>query len=513
MVSPYFYLCIVALVFGLFVLFMKAQIRRIVSVKEAKKIEASLPSSELTRDLKEFDITMIGIGAMIGAGIFVLTGIAAGIAGPALLLVFLFNAIFTTFTAMVYAELGSAMPESGGGYLWVKSGLQNNFQSYISGMMNLFADVAAASLYSLGFASYVMLLSIEAGWGISDSIIIYKLIAIIAIILFATLNFWGSSEMGKIGNIITSTKIVIIAVFILSGLWIIFKEPVRLDEFSPIFPEGSISVVVAMGLTFIAFEGYEIIVQTGEEVELPSRSIPRAIFRSIMWVVPIYLLVAIAALGGISQLPDVSITNPAPSWQILGDLGEEGLAHAAKEFMPFGVTLLLFGGLVSTLSALNATVYASTRVAFAMGRDKFLPDPISRVNKWRRTPHWAVFGVAIFVMIVSISLPIEDVAAAAGVMFILLFLQVDFSLFFIRSKYGNRLIYGYKMPLYPLIPIIGIISKLGIIGFMVIHYPTAIFGVIVWLSISALYWLFVARKKFVNKPVSSNIKEFLRKEE
>ncbi|MCG3218820.1 MAG: amino acid permease, partial [Candidatus Heimdallarchaeota archaeon] len=353
MVSPYAYLGIVALVFGLFVLFMKSQIRRIVSVKEAKEIEASLPSSELTRDLKEFDITMIGIGAMIGAGIFVLTGIAAGIAGPALLLVFLFNAIFTTFTAMVYAELGSAMPESGGGYLWVKSGLQNNFQSYISGMMNLFADLAAASLYSLGFASYVMLLANEAGWGTTDSIIVYKLVAIFAIVLFALLNFWGSSEMGKIGNIITSTKIVIIIVFILSGLWVILKEPVRLDEFSPIFPEGAISVVVAMGLTFIAFEGYEIIVQTGEEVENPSRSIPRAIFRSILWVVPIYLFVAIAALGGISE-----IDSSTPSWMVLGDLGEEGLAHAAKAFMPFGVTLLLFGGLVSTLSALNATIYA-----------------------------------------------------------------------------------------------------------------------------------------------------------
>jgi amino acid transporter len=508
MISPYFYLGTVAIILALFVVFMKAQIRRIVSVKEAKKIEASLPSSELTRDLKEFDITMIGIGAMIGAGIFVLTGIAAGIAGPALLLVFLFNAIFTTFTAMVYAELGSAMPESGGGYLWVKSGLQNNFQSYISGMMNLFADVAAASLYSLGFASYVMLLASEAGWGITGEMWAYKLIAIFAISLFALLNFWGSSEMGKIGNIITSTKIVIIIVFILSGLWIIFKEPIRLDQFTPIFPEGAISVVVAMGLTFIAFEGYEIIVQTGEEVELPSRSIPRAIFRSILWVVPIYLFVAIAALGGIAELD-----SSTPSWIMLGDLGEEGLAHAAKAFMPLGMTLLLFGGLVSTLSALNATIYASTRVAFAMGRDKFLPDEISRVNRWRRTPHWSIVGVAVFVIIISLSLPIEDVAAAADVMFILLFLQVDFSLFFIRSKYGKRLIYGYKMPLYPLIPIIGIISKLGIVSFMIYHYPTAIFGVIIWLSISVIYWFTVNRKVFVNKPVSTNIEEFLRKEE
>ena len=116
-------------------------------------------------------------------------------------------------------------------------------------------------------------------------------------------------------------------------------------------------------------------------------------------------------------------------------------------------------------------------------------------------------------MIVSISLPIEDVAAAAGVMFILLFLQVDISLFSIRSKYGKRLVYGYKMPLYPLIPIIGIISKLGIVSFMIIHYPTAILGVVIWLTISALYWFLVARKDFIDKPVSTNINEFLRKEE
>ncbi len=111
-------------------------------------------SVELNRDLRLFDITMIGVGAMIGAGIFVLTGLAAGAAGPALILAFGLNGIVTIFTAMVYAELGSAIPEAGGGYLWVKEGLPGG-NAFQAGWMSWFAHAVAGSLYASGFGSFL----------------------------------------------------------------------------------------------------------------------------------------------------------------------------------------------------------------------------------------------------------------------------------------------------------------------------------------------------------------------
>src|SRR6056297_3195263 len=118
--------------------------------------------TELSRDLGLFTITMVGVGAMIGAGIFVLTGIAAGTAGPGLILAFAANGLVTFLTALAYAELGSAIPEAGGGYLWVKEGLPGP-NAFLAGWMSWFAHAVAGSLYALGFSSYLGLVFREFG--------------------------------------------------------------------------------------------------------------------------------------------------------------------------------------------------------------------------------------------------------------------------------------------------------------------------------------------------------------
>ena len=212
----------------------------------------------LSRDLGLFSITMIGVGAMIGAGIFVLTGIAAGTAGPALILSFALNGIVTIFTAMVYAELGSAIPEAGGGYLWVKEGLPgpNAFQA---GWMSWFAHAVAGSLYALGFGAYLKLVLSELDLSLSwiEGDLLQKALAVIIILIFVGINFKGVSETGMAGNIVTLLKILILLVFIGSGIWAIFRNPEFLGKFENFSPMGWPGIISAMGLTFIAFEGYE----------------------------------------------------------------------------------------------------------------------------------------------------------------------------------------------------------------------------------------------------------------
>ncbi|MCY4144910.1 MAG: amino acid permease [Chloroflexi bacterium] len=427
----------------------------------------------LVRSLGLFDITMIGVGAMIGAGIFVLTGIAAGTAGPALILAFALNGVITVLTAMVYAELGSAIPEAGGGYLWVKEGLPGP-NGFLAGWMSWFAHAVAGSLYGVGFGGFIyelmriLLLDPAAhhdehvgvflqaplqlpfGLALTEAELVQKLFAVLIILLFLYINYRGTSETGAVGNIVTVLKVIIIGIFIISGLFVIFGEPARLESFQPFDPNGIIGIVSAMGLTFIAFEGYEIIVQAGEEVREPRKNIPRAVFLSLAIVVPIYMLVAVVIIGAVDPPAGV------PIFEWLGDLGEIGIARAAAQFMPFGTFLIMVGGLLSTMSALNATTFSSTRVSFAMGRDRALPDSFSSVSSTTRTPHVALGWSGVLILFVALTLPIEDVAASADIMFILLFLQVNLAVITIRGKYGKDLKYGFLLPFFPILPMIAI---------------------------------------------------------
>ena len=427
----------------------------------------------LVRSLGLFDITMIGVGAMIGAGIFVLTGIAAGTAGPALILAFALNGVITVLTAMVYAELGSAIPEAGGGYLWVKEGLPGP-NGFLAGWMSWFAHAVAGSLYGVGFGGFIyelmriLLLDPAAhhdehagvflqgplqlpfGITLTEGEVVQKLFAVLIILLFLYINYRGTSETGAVGNIVTVLKVIIIGIFIVSGLFVIFGEPARVEAFQPFDPNGIIGIVSAMGLTFIAFEGYEIIVQAGEEVREPRKNIPRAVFLSLAIVVPIYMLVAVVIIGAVDPPEGV------PIFEWLGELGEIGIARAAAQFLPFGTFLIMVGGLLSTMSALNATTFSSTRVSFAMGRDRALPDRFSSVSAKTRTPHVALGWSGVLILFVALTLPIEDVAASADIMFILLFLQVNLAVITIRGKYGKDLKYGFLLPFFPILPMIAI---------------------------------------------------------
>lgn len=448
---------------------------------------------ELSRDLSLFDITMIGVGAMIGAGIFVLTGIAAGAAGPALVLSFALNGIITLFTAMTYAELGSAIPEAGGGYLWVKEGLPGP-NAFLAGWMSWFAHAVAGSLYALGFGAHLGLVFEEfhlSFFGLEGELL-HKVLGVAIILAFLYINFRGASETGVAGNIVTVLKVVILALFIASGIWAITQNPSYLNKFSDFAPKGLPGIFSAMGLTFIAFEGYEIIVQAGEEVKDPRRNIPRAVFLSLAIVIPIYMLVAFVSMGAVN--PETNI----PTYQWLAQHAEIGVVEAARQFMPLGTILLLIGGILSTMSALNATTYSSTRVSFAMGRDRNLPDAFSEIHPRTRTPYKALFFSGIVILGMAVTIPIEDVATAADIMFLLLFLQVNVAVITLRKKYGDRLQYGFLMPFFPYVPIIVIFFKLGLALFMFNFSPVAWYFAVGWIAVgTVLYYLYAQPRESV----------------
>lgn len=421
----------------------------------------------LSREMRLVDVTMIGVGAMIGAGIFILTGIAAGVAGPALLLVFLLNGFVALLTAMAYAELGSAIQGAGGGYLWIKASLPDP-SGFLSGWMDWFAHAVACSLYALGFGAYFREVLVVAGIPVPTVPFgsIETWLAVIACTVFAFINFRGASEAGKAGNVVTISKVAIIGAFIAVGLWVMVQRPGWQGSFTPFLTHGMGGVFAAMGLTFIAFEGYEIIAQTSEEVEDPRRNVPRAIFLSLFIVIPIYLLVAVVALGAVVPPAGIAVTD------YLGEAKEVALVAVADQFIVGGGIVILVGGLLSTVSALNATIYSSSRVAFAMARDRSFPAFVARVHKERATPHYAILFSTIIIIGMAVALPIEEVAAAASVMFLLLFGGVNVALIRLRRSHAE-LDRGFKVPFVPLTPILAIACMLFIAVFMFFQYPLA----------------------------------------
>jgi len=469
---------------------------------------ANKPVTELARDMSLMHVTMIGVGAMIGAGIFVLTGIAAGVAGPALILVFLLNGFVTGLTAMSYAELGSCFPEAGGGYLWVKEALPQP-NGFLSGWVSWFAHAVACSLYAVAFGAFSVDLLSVAGVNVSrlvsplgihdePAVLAAKLIAVCITFLFVYVNFRGAKETGQAESVITILKIIIIGLFIGFGVYAIFAGKVEQpwqSQFSGFFQKGPLGIIIAMGLTFIAFEGYEIIAQCGEEVKNPKRNIPRSIFLSLLIVIPIYLLVAFVALGAVAPEGNV------PTWQYLGQKGELAMIEAAEHFMmgKLGRIIFLIGGLFSTMSALNATVYSSSRVSFAMGRDHNLPGLFARIHPKKRTPHLAVFISGGLIILMAVALPIEDIASATDAMFLLLFIFVNLAVINLRKNRPD-LDRGFKVPLFPLVPIVATFLNLVLAVFLFFYRPLGIFVCVGYIAFGILlYYIYSRKKEFVSK--------------
>ncbi len=459
--------------------------------------EKKAPEEKITftRNLRTFDATMIGVGALIGAGIFVLTGMAAGVAGPASILAFALNGVVTLFTALSYAELASAVPEAGGGYSFVRKAFPEPI-AFTAGWLAWFARIVACSLYALGFSSYFLeFLNFYAhpfyqftidNLGLSLSL---KIMTILVAFFFIRLNYVGSSASAKTENVITLSKISILAVFVLFGLKEIFNFPAEaMTNFSPFFPKGFAGVITAMGLTFIAFEGYDIITTVSEEVKNPEKSIPKAIFWALGTVIPLYLLILFVCLGSLRP-------EGMPTWQLLGEYKEIAIIKAAEKFIPyFGVALIGLGAILSTMSALNATLWASSRVSFAMARDKLLPEKLSTIHSKRRTPHVAVIVSGIIFLFMAVFLPIEVVGSGASLMFLLTFSLVNLSAIALRRK-RPEIKRRFKIPLYPVPPILGVFCCLFLALFQYKFKPLTWYVSLAWIFIGLLLYFAYFEKK------------------
>jgi len=438
---------------------------------------------KLARTLGLGSIILLGIGALLGGGIFTLLGPAAGLAGPGLFLAMLLGGGVAFLNLQMYIALGTTFPEAGGGYVWIKKGL-GYFQGFLAGWLDWFAHTAAGGLYAISFG-YYLYEAIKIGWThfLADfqwnQNTIAKIAATVVIAFFGYLNWRGTRFSGRAGNLITAGLVAILLSFVIFGGVKMAQSPTPLTNFTPFLPHGLLGILAAASFFYIAFEGSEIQVQAGEETKDPKRTLKIGLISSWAIVTLLYLLISIVVIGATNGDGGNKI------WEVLANWGEGAIVKAAKTFMPFGHIIMVLGGIFANLAALNATIYSSSRVSYALARDKSIWSRLASIHLTNFTPHLAVIVSTILMAIMVNILPLFDIASASSLLFILLFLQLNVAGINIHYKWPDTQ-WVYKIPLFPAVPITAIIIYASLAFTMFKVNLTAWLVVIFWLLLGLI---------------------------
>lgn len=378
-------------------------------------------SSGLRRDLGLLDAVGIGFGAIIGAGIFVVTGVAAGIAGPALLLGLGIAGVAATCNALSSAQLAATYPQAGGTYEYGYRVL-SPWAGYVAGWMFLASKIAAAGTVALGLAGYLDALvpGVPPRW-----------VAVGAILVFTGLNYFGVKRSSRVNLGIVAVSLSALGLFVVTGIAAFDAE-----NFRPFAPGGWGGTLEAAAILFFAYTGYARIATLAEEVRDPARTIPRAIMITIGGALVLYAAVAVVAVGAVGAAGIAG--SPAP------------LHLAAQSFPVSGIaTLVSVGGMTAMLGVILSQLLGLSRMGFAMARRGDLPAALGAIHPGTGVPGRAVLVVGGMAAVVAATGTLKGVAAAAS--------------FAILMYYGIANLAALRMPkegkLVPdLVPISGFIA-------------------------------------------------------
>jgi amino acid transporter len=446
------------------------------------------------RHLGLLGATGVGVGAIVGGGILALAGAAFVSTGPSAVVAFGLNGLLALITALSFAEMSCAFPESGGTYTFAKKVLSVE-AAFAVGWVVWFASVLAAVLYALGFGAFA-LVAIEPLWRwavgplppwLAEPMAVPVLA--VAATVFYSLGLLRTSGGG--GNWENIGKLAVFAVLIAAGLWTAANRPVAEmgESLQPFFTRGLQGLLQAMGFSFIALQGFDLISAVAGEIKDPVKNIPRAMLYSLGTALAIYLpLLVLISVAGVPLGEDIDQTARQDPETIV--------ATAAQFFLGgFGYWLVVAAALLSMLSALRANLFAASRMAFAMARDRTVPRVLSIRHRRLGTPMPAILttGAAVLLMLLLIS-DVAAAGAASSLIFLISFAVAHWLSVLIRLRGGN-LVAGFRVPLFPLVPAVGATACLALAVFQGTSVPTAGRIVTIWLCLGGiLYLLLFARR-------------------
>ncbi|HLC57252.1 MAG TPA: APC family permease [Candidatus Nanoarchaeia archaeon] len=396
----------------------------------------------LKRNLGLFQVTVAGVGIILGAGIYALIGLAARDAGNATWLAFLISAIVAAFTGLSYAELSTLFKGDAGEYDYTKKAFGRKLAWFIT-IAIIFTGIVSASAVSLGFAGYLSkLIGIDLLLG-----------ALGLIILMSLLNFWGINDSCKFNTLATFIEFAGLIIIIILGIKN-FGSANLLE-----MPKGLTGVFQAGALVFFAYMGFETVVKLNEETKNPAKTIPKALILSIIISSILYILVAIAAVSVI------------PASQLAGS--KSPLADvAAYGFGPIAFLIIGIIALFSTANTVLMTVVTTSRLAYGMAKEKSLPLFLAVVHKTRRTPYWAVIFVGLTTLLLALVKNIEIVADITTFFLFITFALVNLAAIFLRYKIKAKR--KFRVPLnigkFPVLSALGVIVSLIMLYFSIINF-------------------------------------------
>ncbi|QSW99056.1 amino acid permease [Haloterrigena alkaliphila] len=421
---------------------------------------------ELAKDLGPLAALTIGIGTMIGAGIFVLPGAAVADLGPLAALAFVIGGVIALFTALSASELGTAMPVSGGAYYYVNQGLGPLFGS-IAGWGNWMGLAFASAFYMYGFGEYVNQFVSVAPLSLGPvGLESGQVIGLIGAAFFIVVNYVGAKETGRLQNIIVITLVGILSVFTLFGLLNADLETLR-----PIDPFGWSPLLPVTGLVFVSYLGFVQITSVGEEIQNPGRNLPRAVIGSVVIVTTMYALILLTILAAVET--EVVANN------------ETAVVDVARMLMgPAGAAALLFGGLLATASSANASILASSRINFAMGRDKLVSPKINEIHPRFATPYRAIAITGGLILLFIVFGDLELLANAGSVLHLIVYGLLNLALIVFREAEPAGYDPDFEVPFYPFTPILGAVLSLALIVF----FSPMVIGLSIAFVVLGLVW-------------------------
>ena len=434
----------------------------------------------LKKSMGPVALTALGVGAIIGTGIFVVIGEGASIAGPALVVSFILAAVTCAFSALSYAELSSSVPVSGSAYTFSYATMGELIAFIIGWDLILEYGVSVAAV-AVGWGGNVNEF-LEAAFGVAlpDAISkspadggVFNIPAVFIVLLITFLLVRGTRESARVNAVMVGIKLLVLAFFV-----VVAFSAFNSGHFVPFAPQGVQGVTVAAGVIFFAYIGFDAVSTGSEESNNPGRDLPIAVIGSLLISTVIYILVAIAAVG------------VAPVEVLTGS--DAPLAAALREGagIPWAGAVLAAGALIAITTVVLVIMYGQTRIFFAMCRDGLFPRRLAKVHPRYGTPSRLTIGFGVFISLLAAFIPLGEIVKLVNIGTLFAFLLVNIGVIVLR-RIRPDMERPFRVPWVPVLPIIGIAF---VIALMVQLPGETWIRFVVWLVIGMLIYFLYSRK-------------------
>ena len=365
------------------------------------------------------ELVAMGVGGMVGGGIFSVLGLSVAVSGHAAPIAFALGGLIALLTGLSYARLGLAYHSDGGSFTYLEHAFKHRNISGIGGWLLLAGYIGTLALYAYTFGVYGAAMF---GSNVHNPAM-HHLLESLVLLLFLGINLYGVKAAGKSEDVIVLVKVLILSLFAVVGLFY-----VRADHLLPVFNLGKTSVFMGTALIFVAYEGFELIPNAANEMQNPARDLGRAILISIIIATAIYILVSLVAVGNL--LPEE-----------ISRYKEYALAAAARPFLgKSGFMLIGLGALLSTASAINATLFGTARLGMVMALESELPRAFSHTERTRNIPYVSLLFITILTLVFVNTTDLTIISSFASSTFLLIFAAINLSAVRLRKQIGLNLV-------------------------------------------------------------------------